>query len=81
LFTFFGAFADRHPGIARQFLQRWPDINIVEIENPFQGLAIRFQESVYAPEEEDLPESVSTAAQEISRQIPGARFVLLRTEC
>jgi hypothetical protein len=81
LFTFFGAFTDRNPSVADKFLERWPDVDIVEIDRPFRGLAIRFQESVYDPAEEDLPELVSAGVQDISRQIPSVRFVLLRTEC
>src|SRR6266436_8568052 len=42
---------------------------------------MRFQQSVYRPEDEDLPESVSDQVREISRQNPDVRLVLLRTEC
>ena len=81
LFSFFGAFAAQHPEIGAQFRQHWPDIDLVEINNPFHGLAVRFQQSVYRPEKEDLPELVSAQVREISRQNPNVRLVLLRTEC
>jgi len=61
--------------------QRWPDANVVEINKPFRGLAIRFQESQYTAGSEDLPEPVSAEVQEISRLTPSVRIVLLRTEC
>ena len=64
-----------------RFLQRWPDVDIVSIDKPFRGLAVRFQRPSYDPSEEDLPEPISTGVREISRQTPGVRFVLLRTEC
>jgi len=81
LFSFFGAFTDLTPNIAEDFTHRWPDVDIVRIETPFNGLGIRFQESVYTPENEDLPESISLAVLDISRQNRGVRFILLRTEC
>ncbi|HKV80203.1 MAG TPA: hypothetical protein VJP02_18790 [Candidatus Sulfotelmatobacter sp.] len=81
MFSFFGAFADRAPNIAEEFARRWPDVDIVKMETPFRGLGVRFQESVYTPEDEDLPEPVSLAVQDISRQNPTVRFILLRTEC
>jgi hypothetical protein len=81
MFSFLGAFSDPCPGVAQQFLQRWPDVDIVEIERPFRGVAVRFHESVYDPAEEDLPDAVSAGVRGISQQNPGVRFVLLRTEC
>ena len=68
MFSFFGAFTEPHPSLADQFLQRWPDVNIVEIREPFHGLAVRFQETAYVPSEEDLPKAVSAGVQEISRR-------------
>jgi len=47
---------DVRTGLAEQFLQRWPDIYLVQIDHPFYGLAARFPDSVYAPGEEELPE-------------------------
>jgi len=81
MFSFFGAFTDATPGLAEQFRQRWPDIDLVSIRRPFCGFAARFQESVYSPSQEDLPESVSNEVQEISLRFSDARIVLLRTEC
>lgn len=81
LFSFFGVFMDERLGLAEQFRHRWPDVDVVEMKHPFRGLAVRFQESVYAPEEEELPESVSAGLREISTSFPDMRFVLLRTEC
>jgi hypothetical protein len=81
MFSFFGAFTESHSGLAEMFLQRWPDVDIVELSTPFHGLGVRFQGSVYVPENADLPESISAEVQEISRQTPSVRFVLLRTEC
>jgi hypothetical protein len=81
MFSFFGAFADLHTGIAEEFRQRWADLDLVEISEPFRGMAIRFKEPVYVPSDEQLPESVSAGVREISRHNPSVRFVLLRTEC
>jgi hypothetical protein len=72
---------DAGPGLAEQFRLRWPEIDLVQISHPFHGLAVRFQNSIYAPDEEDLPTSVSAGVREISLRFPGVRFVLLRTEC
>ena len=81
MFSFFGAFTNGHVELAESFRKRWLDADIVEINEPFKGLAIRFQTSVYRPQDEDLPIGVSTAIQEISEEWPNTRFVLLRTEC
>jgi hypothetical protein len=72
---------DVSPDLGEEFRQRWRDIDIVQISQPFRGLAVRFQNSVYAPADEDLPESVSTGVREISLRFPDVRIVLLRTEC
>jgi hypothetical protein len=80
-FSFFGVFTDRSPGLVDEFLRCWPSVDIVEITEPFPGIAVRFSRLLYTPAEEDIPESVCSAVQEISRKTPSARFVLLRTEC
>jgi len=72
---------DASPGLAEQFRQRWCDIDIIQITRPFRGLAVRFQNSVYAPADEDLPDPVSTGVREISLLFPDVRIVLVRTEC
>jgi hypothetical protein len=81
MFSFFGAFADDHPGLAAQFQEHWPEVDVVEINKPFRGLAVRFGVSVYDAENEDVPEAVSNHVQELSRKNPSVRIVLLRTEC
>ena len=45
-YVFFGAFADLHPDLPREFLRRWPDASIVELTKPFNGLAVRFDEDI-----------------------------------
>jgi hypothetical protein len=67
--------------LAQEFRRRWPDVDLVQVNQPFRGLAVRFQNSVYAPEDETIPEVISAGVQEISLQVPDVRFVLLRTEC
>ena len=81
MFTFFGVFTDFATNLAEEFLHRWADADVVEVTTPFHGLGIRFQMSVYKPEREDVPEPMSQAIREISRQNEGVRFVILRTEC
>ena len=71
---------DASAGLNEEFRRRWPDADFVQMSNRLHG-AVRSQRSVYEPEGEDLPESVSTAVREISMQFPDVRFVLLRTEC
>ena len=81
LFSFFGVFMDERTGLAQEFRRRWPDIDLVQIQKPFRGLAVRFQNSVYTAGDETMPESISAGVQEISVDVPDVRFVLLRTEC
>src|SRR5579862_1853099 len=82
MYSFFGAFAQPlMAGLDECFIQRWSDVDVVELSSPFLGLAVRFATSVYTPSDEDLPDPVSNGVQEISRQVPTVRFVLLRTEC
>lgn len=82
MFSFFGAFAvNESPTLAENFHERWPDADLVDIEKPFDGLAIRFKESIYKAGSEELPVAVSAAVQEVSQQNPNTRIILLRTEC
>jgi hypothetical protein len=81
MFTFFGVFTDFATNLAEEILHRWADADVVEVSTPFHGFGIRFQKSVYKPEKEDVPEPMSQAIQEISRQNEGVRFLILRTEC
>ena len=43
LFSFFGVFMDERPDLAEEFRQRWPDVDLAQINQPFRGLAVRFQ--------------------------------------
>lgn len=51
------------------------------IDQPISALAVRFGRDLYRPEEEDLPDSVVRQVVGLSRDLPGVRFLLLRTEC
>jgi hypothetical protein len=77
----FGVFMDDRTVLAHDFRRRWPDVDLVQMNQPLRGLAVRFQNSVYTPEDETIPEVISAGVQEISLQVPDVRFVLLRTEC
>src|SRR4051794_34236235 len=81
MFSFFGAFTDLDPEIRREFSRRWPDVDVVEIDKPFRGLAVRFHESVYLADKEGVPEPITSGALEISKSTPKVQIVLLRSEC
>ena len=80
-YIFFGAFTDPDPDLRREFRQRWPDADVVEIAKPFHGLAVRFAEKTWHHNNVELPGTVTAAMLEISRQLPEVRILLLRTEC
>jgi hypothetical protein len=79
-YQFFGAFTDPHPDLRREFEERWPHADVLELAEPFHGWAVRFNEEAWQ-NEVDLPQAVTAAVLEISRRIPEIRIVLLRTEC
>jgi hypothetical protein len=81
MFEFLGLFADPVAGLRAQLLQRWPDVDIVEIALPFSVLAVRFPDNSYDAADEDLPVSVTAEIKSLSARHPGVRFLLLRTKC
>jgi hypothetical protein len=80
-YTFFGAFTDPHPGLSQEFSRRWPDSDIIHIDKPFNGVAVRFNDQTWGNgDHADLPEAVISAAREISLLFPEIRIVLLRVQ-
>lgn len=81
-YTFFGAFTDPHPDLRRVFSRRWPDADIVDITEPFHGLAVRFSDETWETGNgTDIPDTVTKAALGISSSFPDVRIVLLHAEC
>lgn len=81
MFSFFGLFADPIDGLQEQLTTRWPGANMARIEKPFAAIGLRFGEEFYQPADEDIPAPLSREVDRLSAQNPGARFLLLRTEC
>ncbi|QEX16506.1 hypothetical protein FRZ44_18010 [Hypericibacter terrae] len=81
MFHFLRLFADPINGLREQISDRWSDIDVVPIECPFSAVAVRFGLSHYDPEDEAIPEPVSSGVNKFSEQNPSARFLLLQTIC
>jgi hypothetical protein len=81
VFSFFGLFVDPVPDLSKQLLTIWPDLAVVDIEDPISALAMRFSRDYFVPSDEDIPEPVHVAIKTLSAENPATRFLLLRTEC
>jgi ferredoxin len=81
MYSFFGLFVDPVPDLSKQLLAIWPDLAVVSIRDPISARAMRFSTDYFAPEDEDIPESIHVAVKALSAEHPTTRFLLLRTEC
>ena len=81
MFTFFGLFADPVSDLPPQISAIWPGLNVTTVEEPISAMAVRFGQDLYDPPNEAIPEQVVRATEQLSRDNPDARFLLLRTEC
>jgi len=81
MFTFFGLFADPASGLSADIRRVLPSLHVIGIERPIRAIAARFGAEAYERERECIPEAVIRAVEILSAEYPGARFLLLRTEC
>jgi hypothetical protein len=80
-FSFFGVFAAPASSLREQLLQRWPDVDVVDIDFPISAIGLRFSTGYYKPSDEDTPEFINREIIGLSISHPGVRFLVLRTEC
>src|SRR5690349_6836056 len=81
MFSFFGLFSRETPGLLEDMATRWPSSDVTRLEEPFQGLALRYSSDLYTPSDEDIPAEIATQIIELSTQHPTQTFVVVRTEC
>jgi hypothetical protein len=81
MFTFFGLFADPLPDLSERIAAIWPDLNVINVEQPISAIGARFSGDHYVPANEDLPDAVVRRVEALSAACPTVRFLLLRTEC
>src|SRR5262249_34397449 len=80
MFTFFGLFADPVSGLSEQISRTWPGLNVVKMEQPISAGAGSFCDDTYESGRADTPEPVIRTARRLSREVPAATYLLLRTE-